>query len=153
MSRHPAYARAAMDSATLTEMMERFVPFNAFLGVRVVHVEKKLLRLEVPFRPELVGDPIRPALHGGVLSALADAAGGGAVWLGIEDTRARVSTIDLRIDYLRPARLETIVAEASVVRIGNRVGVADMRLYNAPSPEMTVATGKGVYNITVRKSE
>ena len=136
----------------MKQMMESFIPFNAFLGVRAVHIHKELLRLEIPFRPELVGDPIRPALHGGVLSALADACGGGAVWLGIEDVRARVSTIDLRIDYLRPAKLETLVAEARVVRLGNRVGVADVRLYNAPSPEVTVATGKGVYNITVSKS-
>ena len=62
-----------------------------------------------------------------------------------------MSTIDLRIDYLRPARLEPIVAEARVVRLGNRVGVADIRLYNGPSPDVTVATGKGVYNITITK--
>jgi uncharacterized protein (TIGR00369 family) len=141
-----------MDPGALKQMMESFIPFNAYLGVRAVRVEKDLLCLEVPFRPELIGDPIRPALHGGVLSALADACGGGAVWLGIEDTRARVSTIDLRIDYLRPAKLEAIVAEGRVVRLGNRVGVVDVRLYNAPSPEVTVATGKGVYNITVSKS-
>jgi uncharacterized protein (TIGR00369 family) len=141
-----------MDPHALKQMMESFIPFNAFLGVRATHLDKNLLRLEVPFRPELVGDPIRPALHGGVLSALADACGGGAVWLGIEDVRARVSTIDLRIDYLRPAKLETLVAEARVVRLGNRVGVADVRLYNATSPDVTVATGKGVYNITVSKS-
>jgi uncharacterized protein (TIGR00369 family) len=140
-----------MDPGALKQMMESFIPFNAFLGVRVLRVDDKLVQLEVPFRPELVGDPIRPALHGGVLSALADAAGGAAVWLGVEDLAARVSTIDLRIDYLRPARLEPIVAEATVVRLGNRVGVADVRLYNSPSPEVTVATGKGVYNITISK--
>jgi uncharacterized protein (TIGR00369 family) len=140
-----------MDAETLKQVMESFIPFNVYLGVRVAHLDKKSLRLEVPFRAELVGDPVRPALHGGVLSALADAAGGGAMWLGIEDPRARVSTIDLRIDYLRPARLETVVAEAHVVRLGNRVGVADVRLYNAPSPDVTIATGKGVYNITIAK--
>jgi uncharacterized protein (TIGR00369 family) len=140
-----------MDAETLKQVMESFIPFNVYLGVRVVHIDRKTCRLEVPFRPELVGDPVRPALHGGVLSALADAAGGGAMWLGIEDPRARVSTIDLRIDYLRPARLEAVVAEAHVVRLGNRVGVADVRLYNAPSPDVTIATGKGVYNITISK--
>jgi uncharacterized protein (TIGR00369 family) len=143
---------AIMDADALKQMMESFIPFNTFLGVRVVEITPKLFRIEIPFRPELIGDPMRPALHGGVLSALADTCGGGAVWLGLDDVRSRVSTIDLRIDYLRPARLEAIVAEARVVRLGNRVGVADVRLYNAPSPEVTVATGKGVYNITVSKS-
>ena len=142
------YPLAAMDSDALKQMMEGFIPFNAFLGMRVRDVSKGFVVIEIPFRPELVGDPLRPALHGGVLSALADACGGAAVWVDVQDSSSRVSTIDLRIDYLRPARLETIVAEGRVVRLGNRVGVVDMRLYNAPTPELTVATGKGVYNIS-----
>jgi uncharacterized protein (TIGR00369 family) len=131
--------------------MEELIPFNRYLGVKLVDARKGFARLEVPFREELIGDPMRPALHGGVLSALADAAGGAAVWTGLDDDRARVSTIDLRIDYLRPARLVTVAAEATVVRLGNRVGVADVRMFNVDAPEDTIATGKGVYNISVKK--
>jgi uncharacterized protein (TIGR00369 family) len=133
--------------------MEEMIPFNRYLGMRVVEVRQSYAKLEIPFREELIGDPLRPALHGGVISALADAAGGGAVWTGIEDERARVSTIDLRIDYLRPARLLTIIAEAQVVRLGNRVGVADVRLFHPDAPGDTVATGKGVYNVTIKKEK
>jgi uncharacterized protein (TIGR00369 family) len=142
-----------MDPETLKQAMESFIPFNAFLGVRVTEVRKGFVRMEIPFRQELVGDPLRPALHGGVISALADTCGGAAVWVSIEDPKARVSTIDLRIDYLRPAKLEVLVAEAEVVRLGNRVGVADVRLFNAASPADSVATGKGVYNITLRRQD
>jgi uncharacterized protein (TIGR00369 family) len=140
-----------MDLDALRQVMEDLVAFNKFLGVRAIQIDSGQVRLEVPFRPELVGDPIRPALHGGVISALADAAGGGAVWSRLEDPRARVSTIDLRIDYLRPARLETLVAEANVVRVGRRVGVVDVRLFHPSAPHETIATGKGVYNISVPK--
>jgi uncharacterized protein (TIGR00369 family) len=142
-----------MHPDVLKQVMEEMIPFNRYLGVRVSHAEKGRCRLEIPFREELIGDPLRPALHGGVLSALADAAGGGAVWTGIEDDRARVSTIDLRIDYLRPARLETIIAEATVVRLGNRVGVADVRLFHPDKESESVATGKGVYNVTIKKEK
>jgi uncharacterized protein (TIGR00369 family) len=135
----------------LREVMEELIPFNRYLGVKLTGVRTGFARLEIPFREELVGDPLRPALHGGVLSALADAAGGAAVWTGLADDRARVSTIDLRIDYLRPAKLETLVAEATVVRLGNRVGVADVRLFHPHAEAETVATGKGVYNITIKK--
>jgi uncharacterized protein (TIGR00369 family) len=131
----------------LKRVMEESIPFNRYLGVRVILVEAGFARLEVPFRDELIGDPLRPALHGGVLSALADTAGGAAVWAGIEDDRARVSTIDLRVDYLRPAQLELVAAEATVVRLGNRVGVADVRLFHPSNERETIATGKGVYNI------
>lgn len=134
----------------LRQLMEEIIPFNRYLGVRMTKGEAGLVRLEVPFREELIGDPTRPALHGGVMSALADAAGGGAVWISIDDDRARISTIDLRIDYLRPGRPETLAAEAKIVRIGNRVGVADVRLFHPSNEEETIATGKGVYNIVLK---
>jgi uncharacterized protein (TIGR00369 family) len=60
--------------------------------------------LVLPVRPEFVGDPRRPALHGGVLSALIDTAGGVAAWSAL-GTGGSVSTVDLRVDYLQPAGL------------------------------------------------
>lgn len=136
-----------MEMSVLRHVIEELVPFNRFLGVRVVAIERGRVRLEIPFRDELVGDPMRPALHGGVLSALADAAGGFAVWSAVESEAARVSTIDLRIDYLRPGKLEALVAAATVVRVGGRVGVADVRLFHPSAEDVTIATGKGVYAI------
>lgn len=139
------------DPDTLKQLMEEFIPFNKFLGIKVGRFLDHGLVLELPFRSELIGDPMRPALHGGVMSTLADVAGGMAVWSGLKDPRARVSTIDMRIDYLRPGRLETICAEGHVVRAGNRVAVTDMRLWHPSAPDQTVATGKGVYNVTILK--
>lgn len=140
-----------MDHEALRQMMEELIPFNRFLGIKTVEISEGRVRLLLPFRPELVGDPMRPALHGGVISTLADVSGGVAVWSGLADPRARVSTIDLRIDYLLPGRLETLEAAADVVRKGNRVAVVDMRVYHPSRPTETVATGKGVYNIVLRK--
>ncbi|MFO0679673.1 MAG: thioesterase family protein [Polyangiaceae bacterium] len=136
-----------MDAELVKKIMEEYVPFNRLLGIQVTGLAKGFVRMEIPFRTELIGDGRRPALHGGVISALADTAGGAAVWTGTPDDESRVSTIDLRIDYLRPGRAETLVAEAQVVRVGNRVGVVDMRVFHPDRPEETVATGKGVYNI------
>ncbi|HEY1958146.1 MAG TPA: hotdog fold thioesterase [Polyangiaceae bacterium] len=140
-----------MDHEALRQMAEDLIPFNRFLGIKVVDIADGVARLTLPFRAELVGDPMRPALHGGVISALADVAGGIAVWSDLPDPRARVSTIDLRIDYLLPGRLETLEARAVVMRKGNRVGVVDMRVYHPSRESETVATGKGVYNIVLRK--
>jgi uncharacterized protein (TIGR00369 family) len=140
-----------MDPDALRQVMEELIPFNKYVGVRVVEIDRGRVRLEVPFRAELIGDPIRLAIHGGVMSMLADTAGGAAVWSELEEPRARVSTIDMRIDYLRPGKQETLVCEASVVRLGRRVGVTDMRLFHPSAPVESVATGKGVYNIVVPK--
>ncbi|MCC6747692.1 MAG: hotdog fold thioesterase [Deltaproteobacteria bacterium] len=126
------------------------VPFNRYLGITVKEVRRGFAELLVPYREELVGDPMRPALHGGVLSALIDTAGGAAVWTGIE-SGDRIATVDLRVDYLRPAPLEDLICQATVVRLGNRVGVADMKIVTVADPVTVLATGKGVYNVRRRR--
>jgi uncharacterized protein (TIGR00369 family) len=136
----------------LRDLTESFIPFNKFLGIKVGKLEPGCARLALPFRDEFVGDPLRPALHGGLIPTLADTAGGIAVWTQLRDVHSRVSTIDLRIDYLRPGRLETLLAEATVVRAGNRVGVVDIRLFHASDESETIATGKGVFNIAKVKA-
>lgn len=139
-----------MDAAALKQMMEQLIPFNRFLGIEVARIADDHVHLTLPFRPELVGDPVRPALHGGVISALADVAGGLAVWADLADPRGRVATIDLRVDYLLPGRLERLDAKARVVRKGNRVGVVDMTVFHPGRESEPVATAKGVYNIVTR---
>lgn len=56
----------------------------------------------LPARPDWVGDPVRQVLHPGVLTVLADSACGLAVGAAL-DKRVPYATLDLRMDYLRPA--------------------------------------------------
>lgn len=131
--------------------MEENIPFNALLGLKCESLEAGDATLLMPYRPEFVGDPLRPALHGGTLSALADTAGGAAIFSAVE-LGARVSTIDLRIDYLRPGRLEDVWAQAKLVRRGNRVGVSRIVLWQQPRPNKDeersiIAEATGVYSV------
>ena len=132
--------------AELVEFIEKLIPFNRFLGMHIAEAIDGFVRLELPYRPEFIGDAARPALHGGVISTLIDTAGGFAVWTKIQ-LEDRVSTIDLRVDYLAPGAPELLIADATVVRVGNRVGVVDVRCFQPSAPARVVATGKGVYNI------
>jgi uncharacterized protein (TIGR00369 family) len=140
-----------MEAAILRQVMEELIPFNKFLGVRATRIERGNVRIELPFREELIGDPLKRALHGGVLSMLADTAGGAAVWSAVEDPMARLSTIDLRVDYLRPGRPHTVITEAKVVRLGGRIAVADMALFHPGGESEPIATGKGVYAVKIPK--
>jgi uncharacterized protein (TIGR00369 family) len=128
------------------QFFENLVPFNRYLGIKIAKAADGFVRLELPFREELIGDISRRALHGGVISAVIDTCGGFAVWtsISIED---RVSTIDLRVDYLSPGKPELLICEAKVVRVGNRVAVTDIRTFQPSDPDRIVATGKAVYNI------
>lgn len=143
-------ARKTVLDPALRETIERFfadeIPFNRFLGLRLEFLDRGVARVFLPFKPELVGDPMRPALHGGVVASALDTAGGAAVFseLALGD---RVSTVDIRVDYLRPARLEDLYAEATIKRVGNRMGVTAIRAYHASDPDRSVAEAMGVYNI------
>lgn len=134
----------------VTEFMDQ-IPFNRFLGIKNITITEGFARMECPFRPELVGDMTRPALHGGVTSSLIDTCGGAALISKIEPLD-RLSTVDLRIDYLRPGLCEDIFVEATILRMGNRVGVSDMVAFQSEGKKAPIAIGRGVYNI-IRKSD
>ncbi|MCB9645338.1 MAG: hotdog fold thioesterase [Deltaproteobacteria bacterium] len=127
------------------------VPFNRVLQIRIEAMDWGTCRMSIPFREEFIGDPIRRALHGGVISALVDTCGGAALWTQC-DPEDRLSTVDLRVDYLRKGEPEMLFVDGHVLRLGNRVGVTEMVAYHAGRRHEPVASGKGVYNVR-RKSE
>jgi len=140
-----------VDLDVLRQVAEEFVPFNKWLGMKVERLERGHLTVSIPWRPEIVGDPTIPALHGGVIGAVADAAGGIAVWSTLENAVARVSTVDLRVDYLRPGKPEKLIATAIVIRTGTRLGWADVRLFHPDRESDLVASARGVYAIKIPK--
>jgi uncharacterized protein (TIGR00369 family) len=134
----------------LLEIMEQHVPFNRYLGLRGESIGEGRAVLVLPVRPEFVGDPRRPALHGGVLSSLIDTAGGLAAWSAL-GAGEMVSTVDLRVDYLEPAGLgHPLRAEAELVRKGNRVCHVKVAVTQGGA---LVAEGRAVFNIHRRRTQ
>ena len=95
------------------------VPYCAWLGLSV-RVEDGALILDMPFDAKLVGNPVLPALHGGVTGSLLETA---AIVQILWETGAKAMprTIDITIDYLRTGRALTSHARAHIVRQGRRV--------------------------------
>ena len=134
-----------MELSDIRRLMETASPFNKLLGLRVERLESGRSLLWLTPRPEFVGDPRRGSIHGGVLSALIDTAGGAAAWSTLEPLEDAVSTVDLRVDYLEPATVTgDLRAAAEVSRKGNRV--CHVRI-EVTQGELAIATGAGVYNI------
>jgi uncharacterized protein (TIGR00369 family) len=128
------------------DFWENQIAFNRHLGIRLIARGQGFVRMELPFRPEHIGDPHRSALHGGLFFIFLDIIGGAAVWTEL-DEGDKISTVDLRVDFLLPAPLETLVCEGRVARKGNRVVVTDMKVFTPGEPDRVIATGKAVYNL------
>jgi len=103
-------------SAPLRDFFETQIPFNQLLGLHIASIEPSEVRGSLRMRPELIGHFAHQRLHGGVISATLDAMAGIAIMAAIgarhmdESPQSRLQrfgklgTIDLRIDYLRPAK-------------------------------------------------
>ncbi|HEY1751799.1 MAG TPA: PaaI family thioesterase [Caulobacteraceae bacterium] len=86
-------------------------PYARFLGVRL---EAGLAVL--PFDPRLIGNPILPALHGGVVASFLEL----AALARLDAAGRRARTIDITVDYLRPVRPVATYAEARILKLGRR---------------------------------
>jgi uncharacterized protein (TIGR00369 family) len=138
--------------ALMRKVMEQHIAFNKYLGLKVESFDLAAPKLRFDMRPELVGNPTRQILHGGVISATLDVAGGFAIMLsiaaemtGIPTSFPNMGTIDLRVDYLRPGRGKHFVATARIVRKGSRIAVTHMELHNDEGK--LIATGGAAYVI------
>ena len=133
------------------------LPFNRILGIAVTAVNATGAAMEFAMRDDLVGNVFHGTLHGGVISAVLDAVGGltasaslapRAADLPDADVRAvfaRVGTIDLRVDYLRPGRGQRFSATGRIMRAGRKVAVVRMEMHN--EKDVLVAVGTGTYMI------
>ena len=89
----------------LTELNRRFtqlVPHNRALGLELLTLERARATLRLPYHPRLVGNPETGVMHGGAISAAMDATCGTAVFQALSRPTV-IATLDLRVDYLKPA--------------------------------------------------
>lgn len=91
------------------------------MGFRITRVERG--RVVLQMRVKRHHKQVHGVVHGGVLAALADTAGGLAS-CSAADWR-RVATIEMKINYLEAVAKGTVVADARVVRMGRHIAVVD----------------------------
>jgi uncharacterized protein (TIGR00369 family) len=144
--------------AGVKAIFEEKIAFNRLIGLRIDTLAAQGVTGHIDMRPELIGHYAHQRLHGGVISAGLDAMGGLAVMVAIgvrhlgESPAQRLQrfgklgTIDLRVDYLRPAVGERFELRAQVLRLGSRVATTHMEFLSADGK--LYATGAAAYIIS-----
>ena len=143
-----------MPTPSLTTLEERValfqalfsdtIPHNKALGIKVLAVARGLASMRIEWRKELVGNPETGVLAGGPLTAMLDACCGMAVATLLKEPKP-FATLDLRIDYAKPAVPgKPVIAEAECYRMTRSVAFARAFAHQG-DPRDPVAAAAGTF--------
>ncbi|MBM3523812.1 MAG: PaaI family thioesterase [Alphaproteobacteria bacterium] len=130
----------AVDAAA----MERLIlsaPFHRWLGLRLVELADEHIDIAMPWREELVSDPVARYTHGGAIATLVDLAADYAIAAKLG---RGVPTIDLRVDFHKAAQPgEELIGRGRIIKLGRTVATAEALVRKADGS--LIASGRGVY--------
>jgi len=139
MSDEPtSYASPSDDPLQRVRAMIQFTPQAKALGMEVTKIEPARVWGLVPYREEFIGDPETGVIAGGVITTFLDTLCGTAAVAAMEHPTT-VATIDLRIDYMRPATPKRdVLAEAHCYKLGRSVAFVRAVAYDE-TPDNPIA--------------
>lgn len=133
--------------AKIQKFLVESVPHNKALGMQIAELGDDHVRFTLPYDARFVGNPETGVLHGGVVTAYIDAVCGAAVLAALKGMR-RVATLDLRIDYMKPAPPErSITCHARCYRTTRHVAFVRAEAYLDDAPSELIATAAGTFAI------
>lgn len=136
----------------LSPTMTAASPYSTALGAEVLELEARRALLRLPYQDAFVGDPSTGVIAGGVVTALLDQTCGYAVWASL-DQFSPIATLDLRIDYMRPARpREALQARAECYKLGKSIAFVRGLAFEA-DPADPVAAAQGVFVLTGKNAQ
>ena len=141
-----------LDLETAKQLIEKAIPIHKFLGLKLIEIKRGYAKVAVPFREDVIGDIVRRRWHGGILATVMDSVGGLAGMTHLTSLEDKLATIDLRVDYLKGAEAKGIVVDGEIVRLGNRILVTKMTVWDEQEQEV-LAEAKGVYNFIRMKDK
>lgn len=134
------------DKARIARQFIEAIPFSKALHMRLDEIGDGLAVISMPWAEDLVGDPATGVIHGGAVSALMDTCGGAAV-MSHPEAPATTATLDLRIDYMRPATPgQRIVTRAECYHVTRSVAFVRAQAWDEDAAR-PVATANGAFSI------
>ena len=125
------------------------VPHNRALGMEIVELGTAEAVFRLPYDEKLVGNPETGVLHGGAITALLDGASGAAVFTTLVEI-VPIATLDLRIDYLRPAETgQPVIARATCYKMTRNVAFTRAVAYHT-DPDDPIAHSVGTFMVSTK---
>ncbi|MCX7567045.1 PaaI family thioesterase [Sulfitobacter sp. F26169L] len=138
------------DKIAFARQFIQALPHSVMLGMQPQEMGEGVAAISMPYKADLVGDPVTGVIHGGAVSALMDTCCGAAV-MSHPDNAGGTATIDLRIDYMRAATPgQTITARATCYHITRSVAFVRAVALDEDE-ENPVATATGAFTVEARK--
>ncbi len=132
---------------SLLAKMRQESPFWDLLGLELADVKKGWAKVRLPFAGKLV-HPLGIA-HGGAIFSAADSAVAMAL-IGLVDRDETFTTVEMKINFLKPFDAGEIMAEARIVHKGARTALGDVEVRNGDGT--LIAKGLATYMI-LKKDE
>jgi uncharacterized protein (TIGR00369 family) len=105
------------------------------IGARLVTLRPGYCAIELPYRQDLTQQ--HGYVHAGIVSAIADSAGGYAGFTLFPDD-AGVLTVEYKLNLIAPAAGERLVAEAQVVKPGRTLSITRGEVYAEAGAKRTL---------------
>lgn len=134
------------------EFLDSANPWGKTMGFRPTRIERGKVWALQPYDEKLLGDPETGVIHGGVITTLLDNLSGMSCAVTMEEFRF-VATLDLRIDYMRPAdKGRDIIGEAECYHLTKSVAFTRAWAYHE-TRDKVIATAQGAFAITMPRAQ
>ncbi|MCY3726216.1 MAG: PaaI family thioesterase [Rhodobacteraceae bacterium] len=134
--------------SNLTEANEfiQRLPFSKALNMRVEEIGESRAVMTTPYDLQIIGNPSIGVIDGGVVTALMDTCGGLAV-LTHPEVNTSMATLNLKVDYMRPANSgQQITAEAECYNVTRTVAFVRVMAFDEDR-NRPVATALATYTL------
>ena len=111
--------------AAIEDWMKNKNPFWALLAIELLEMKKGWAKVRLPIEKKLTN--AIGLVHGGAIFSAADSAVGMAL-VGLTKRDENISTLEMKINYMKPVKGREIIAEARIIHRGTQTGIGDVEV-------------------------
>jgi uncharacterized protein (TIGR00369 family) len=134
----------SFDINQIQNILDQGIPHCAEIGVKVHELDEEGVTFRLPYQERFAGNPVNGTLHGGIITTLIDTAASLCVYVRLQKY-VPLATLDLRLDYLKPATPgEELFTRAVCYKITRQIAFSRAIAYHT-DPDDPIANSVGTF--------